>query len=53
MPIMDTDVLKIIMRIRVLGTKVATVTVMRRKIICAAPMGICRRRERRAEKPKP
>ena len=52
MPTSDTTVFRIIMAIRVRGTKVATVAVMRRKTICAAPRGIWSRRDCSCVNPK-
>lgn len=53
MPIREVRVLNIIMRIRVWGTKVAMPAVRMRKTTWAPPRGICMRRERIWEKPKP
>lgn len=53
MPIREVKVLKIIIRIRVRGMKVAMPAVRMRKTIWAPPRGICMRRERIWEKPKP
>lgn len=51
-PTMEVTVFKIIIKIRVLGTKVAMAAVKARNMICEAPRGICISRDLRWEKPK-
>ena len=53
MPTTETDVLNIIIRVRVFGTRVAKPVVRTMKTSWAAPRGICIRRERTRPYPKP